>query len=76
MPMTRDMPSSDIVSSVKPRSFMTDMAIASEVGIDTHTTIALRQERRKNTIAMPVSKIASMIVRVTSSICCSVKVDC
>ena len=51
------------------------IAIASDVGIETQTTIALRHERRKNTIAMPVKRIAIISVRVTISICCSVNFD-
>ena len=56
MPITSDIPKSEIVSSVRPISFMTVMAIASDVGIETQTTIALRHERRKKTIAMPVKQ--------------------
>ena len=63
--MTSDMPSSEIVSIVRFISFMTVIAIASDVGIATQTTIALRHERRKKIIAMPVSKIASSSVRTT-----------
>ena len=44
---------------------MTVIAIASEVGIETQTTIALRHERRKKIIAMPVSRIACISVRMT-----------
>jgi tRNA(Ser,Leu) C12 N-acetylase TAN1 len=76
MPITSDIPSSEIVSSVKLKQLHHEIAIASEVGIETQTTIALRHERRKNTIAMPVSTIASSSVRVTRSICCSVNFDC
>ena len=73
--MTSDMPSSEIVSIVRCISFITVIAIASEVGIEMQTTIALRHERRKKIIAMPVSRIASISVRVTMSICCSVNFD-
>ena len=56
MPMTSDIPSSEIVSIVRFISFIAVTAIASEVGIETQTTIALRHERRKNTIARPVEE--------------------
>ena len=75
MPITSDMPSSESVSSVRPISFITVIAIASESGIEMQTTMALRHERRKNTIANPVSSMASASVRTTMSICCSVNLD-
>ena len=53
------------MSIVRCISFMAVIAIASEVGIETQTTTALRHERRKKTIAMPVSRIASISVRLT-----------
>ncbi len=49
--------------------------MASEVGIEMQTTIALRHERKKKTIASPVSRMAIISVRVTESICCSVNFD-
>ena len=54
---------------------MTVIAIASEVGIEMQTTIALRHERRKKTIAMPVSRSPARASCVTISICCSVNFD-
>ena len=76
IPMTSDMPISEIVSSVNPKTFITVSAIPSEVGIETQTTIALRHDRKKNTIAIAVRKIAMSSVRVTIAICWPVKVDC
>jgi hypothetical protein len=67
--MTSDMPSSEIVSIVRPISFIAVSAMASEVGIAMQTTIALRHERRKNTIARPVRTMPSISVRVTAWIC-------
>ena len=69
------MPSSEIVSIVRCIAFMTVMAIAKDVGIETQTTIALRHDRRKKIMAMPVRRIASIRVRVTMLICCLVNVD-
>ena len=75
IPITSDMPSSEIVSIVRCIAFITVIAIAKEVGIETQTTIALRHDRRKKIMAMPVRRIASMSVRVTMLICCSVNFD-
>ena len=73
--MTSDIPKSEIVSSVKPSSFIAESAIARDVGIETQTTNALRHERRKKTIAIAVSNTASISVRVTRAICCPVNLD-
>ena len=75
MPMTSDMPSSEIVSIVMCMSRIAVIAIASEVGIEMQTTMAFRHDRRKNSIAIPVRRMARISVRVTIWICCLVKVD-
>ncbi len=75
MPITSDMPSSEIVSIVRWSSFIAVTAMANDVGIEMQTTIALRHDRRKNTIASPVSRMAIISVRVTASICCPVNFD-
>ena len=69
------MPSSEIVSSVRPSIFMTNSATPSDAGIAISTTIALRHECRKNSITMPVSTTPSSSVRITLSSCCSVYFD-
>jgi len=68
------MASSETVSMVKLTSFITNSVTKSEVGIAIITTIALRQERRKNSIAMPVKQIPSSSVCMTLHSCCSVNV--
>ncbi len=72
IPMTSVIPSSEIVSIVRPMIFIAESAIASDVGIAMQTTIALRHERKKNSIAIAVRNIPSRIVRVTLPICCCV----
>ena len=69
--MTSVIPSSEIVSSVSPSIFMTKIATPSDAGIAISTTIALRHERRKNSITIPVSATPSSSVRMTPSSCCS-----
>ena len=64
--------SSDTVSSVKCAIFIAPSVTSSDDGIAIITTIALRHERKKNSITIPVKTIASISVRVTPVSCCSV----
>ena len=76
IPITSDMPSNEIVSIVRCITFIAVIAIASEVGIEMQTTIALRHDRKKKSIAMQVQRIARESVRTTMTICCCVNLDC
>ena len=67
--------SSDTVSSVKCASFIADSVTSSEDGIAIITTTALRHERRKKSITIPVKMIASIKVRTTPWSCSCVYVD-
>ncbi len=62
--------SSETVSSVKWAKRIAASVTSSEAGIAIMTTIALRHERRKNSITMPVKTIASISVRTTPESCC------
>ena len=64
--------SSETVSIVKLKSFIAASVTHSDVGIAISTTIALRHERRKKSIAIAVIMIASISVRKTPQICCFV----
>ncbi len=57
--------SSETVSIVKFSSLITNSVTNSDVGIATITTSALRHERRKNSIAMPVNATPSSSVCTT-----------
>ena len=59
--------SSETVSIVKFTSFITNSVTHNDVGIAIITTSALRQERRKNSIAMPVNTMPSSSVYTTLS---------
>ena len=63
---------SETVSSVKCASRIAASVTSSEAGIAIITTIALRHERRKNSITMPVKITASTSVRITPVSCCCV----
>ena len=75
IPTTRVIPSSEIVSIVRPISFMTNKATHSDAGIATRTTIMLRHEPRKKSMTIPVRMMPSVRVRMTLSICCAVYFD-
>ena len=59
MPMISVIASSETVSSVKFSSFIAASVTSSEAGIAIITTIALRHDRRKKSITMPVMAMAS-----------------
>ena len=75
MPMISVIASSETVSSVKCARRIAASVTKSDAGIATMTTIALRHERKKKSITMPVKMIASISVRTTTLSCCSVYVD-
>ena len=64
--------SSETVSSVKCAKRIANSVTRSDAGMAIITTIALRHERRKNSITMPVKMIASKSVRTTPESCCCV----
>src|SRR5471030_74687 len=76
MPIMRVIAKSDTVSSVKCASFIAPRVTSSDDGIAIITTIALRHERKKKSMTMPVSTMAHTSVQPTSVNCCSVYVDC
>ena len=59
------MPSSETVSRVKPKTFITASVTRNEAGTAIMTTTALRHERRKNNITTAVMRMPSISVRVT-----------
>jgi hypothetical protein len=65
MPMISVIASSETVSSVKCARRIAASVTSSDEGIAIITTIALRHERRKKSITMPVKMIASISVRTT-----------
>ena len=72
IPMISVIASSETVSRVKFARRIAANVTSSEAGIAIITTIALRHERRKNSITMPVKTTASISVRITPVNCCSV----
>ncbi len=62
IPMHSVIASSEIVSIVKFARRITKSVVSKDVGIAIITTIALRHERRKNSITIPVKMMPSAIV--------------
>ena len=76
IPMISVIASSETVSIVKPKIFMTKKVTKSDIGIAIITTIALRHDLRKTSIAMPVKTMPSIKVCSTPHNCALVSSAC